>query len=461
MHLALTRVRGVRFAIAGLSLATMGCGEKHPPLASTAPPMVMVSQPIERVVTDYQVFTARTQAVQSVDVKARVTGYLTGILFKDGQNVQAGQVLFQIDDRPYKAALDQAKANLDFAKASLVKAQAEYNIGLSVQKQNPGAISQDEMTRRLGDRDEAAASVAQSQAALEQAQLNYGWCKVTAPIAGRIDRHLVDIGNLVSQDVTVLTNIVSLKPTWAYFDVDENTARRCQKMMAKHELQSVRANQIPVAMALAGDEDFSVPGVIDFVSNQLDPNTGSIRLRAVFPNEDGMLLAGLFGRIRVPVSQPHPALLVVDSAVGTNQGQRFVLVVDDNNEVQYRVVEVGQLQDGLREVHRYREVSEPGPDGQDVIQRVEVLRPSDRILVDGLQRVRPGAKVDPRPVDMLTLLAANPAGTTKAPTPGAATGTGEHKPASAPKPAEPKSAAPGAEAAKPAATPNAKVAKSE
>lgn len=390
--------------LAAAAAGPNGCDQKHPEPVATPPPVVMVALPAERTVTDYQVFTARTQAVQSVDVKTRVTGYLTGILFKDGDLVKAGDVLFQIDDRPYKAALDQALATLEFDKAALVKAQAEYDIGLSVQKQNPGAISKDELAKRLGARDEAKASVDQAKAAVENAQLNYGWCKVTSPIDGRINRHFVDIGNLVSQNVTTLTNIVSIKPVWAYFDVDENTVRFYQSLIQKGVVPSARDTKIPVDMALAGDVDFPNRGEIDFVSNQLDPNTGSIRLRAVFPNENGTITAGMFGRIRVPIGVPHKALLVADSAIGTNQGQRYVLVVNDQNEVEYRPVEVGQLHGGLREVLRYREVTETGPDGRGELKKVEVLKPTDRIIVEGLQRVRPGFKVDPRLVDMATLL---------------------------------------------------------
>jgi RND family efflux transporter MFP subunit len=399
--------------LALLALAA-SCDDKHPQAVATPPPVVMVSQPVERTVTDYQVFTARTQAVQSVDIKSRVTGYLTGILFKDGQEVKAGDVLFQIDDRPYKATLDQALATLEFNKAALVKAQAEYDIGLSVQKQNPGAISKDDLTKRLGARDEAKASVDQGKAAVESAQLNYGWCKVTSPISGMINRHFIDIGNLVSQDMTTLTNIVSLRPMWAYFDVDENTARRYQEMVQMGQAKSVRTNELPVDMALTGDQGFPVKGVVDFLSNQLDPNTGSIRVRARFPNENGSLIAGLFGRIRVPIGLPHQALLVADSAIGTNQGQRFVLVVNDQNEVEYRPVEVDQLHDGLREVQRFREVTETGADGKGVLKKVEVLKPTDRVIVDGLQRVRPGVKVDPKPVDMATLLVKPEPGAKKA-----------------------------------------------
>jgi RND family efflux transporter MFP subunit len=403
----MTATLGRRSAWAGVLLATgltCGCAQKHPSLVDTPPPAVMVSKPVQRTVTDYQVFTARTQAELSVDVKARVTGYLEKLLFKDGDEVQKGAVLFQIDDRPYKATLDQAKASLAFAQAALVKAQADYDIGLNVRKGDKGAISEQEITRRLGARDEATASVSQAKAALEQAQLNYDWCKVTAPISGRANQHFVDVGNVITKDVTTLTNMVSLKPIWAYINVDQNTVLNVQKLVAEGKIKRARESKIPADLGLATDKGFPFAGRIDFISNQVDPNTGTLRVRAVYPNEDGSLSAGLFARVRIPIGASHEALLVTDRAVGTNQGQKFILVVNDKNEVEYREVQVGQLHDELREIHRFRTIVEPGPDGNDVTKQVEVLKPSDRVIVEGLQRVRPGMTVDPKLVDMQTLL---------------------------------------------------------
>jgi len=420
MSVTLTHGKPTVLLLTILALVAAGCDEKHPHAVETPPPVVEVAQPVERTVSDYQVFTARTQAVQSVDVKARVTGYLTRINFKDGDLVKEGDVLFQIDDRPYKAALDQAKgtleaakASLDVAKAALVKNQADYDIGLNVQKQDKGAISEQEITRRLGARDEAKASVAQANGsiaqatgALENAQLNYDWCKVTAPVGGRATRHLVDVGNMVNQNATTLVNVVSLKPMWAYINVDQNTARRVQALVREGKIKSFREGEVPVDMGVSvgSEQSFPIAGAIDYVSNQLDPNTGTIQVRSVFPNENEALIAGAFARIRVPLTAPHPALLVNDRAIGTDQGQKFVLVVNDKDEVEYRPVEVGQLHDGLREVLRFRTITEAGADGKDVTKQVEILEATDRLIVNGLQRVRPGDKVDPRPVNMQTLL---------------------------------------------------------
>ena len=401
------------------ALVTPACTPKRPELAQLPPPVVMVATPVEREVTDYQIFTVRTEAVQSVDIKARVTGYLEEIKFVDGADVKKNDVLFQIDARPYKAALDEAKANLAYAKAALEEAEANYQIGMNVRKANPAAISEQEINQRLGARDEAAAGVMQAQASIESAQLNFDWCTVTAPIDGRIDRHFVDVGNLVSQDVTSLTNIVTIQPIWAYFDVDQNTALDVEKLIAAGKMKRAHESTINVALSLGQDTSFPIAGTIDFVSNQLDPNTGSLRVRAVFPNEDGFIGSGMFGRVRVPIGLPHDALLVLDEAIGTNQGQYYVLVVNDQNQVEYRAVDVGQVQDGLREVNRYRAITEPGKDGADTTKQVEVLTPSDRIIVQGLQRVRPGATVNPQLVDMLTLLNAPAPGTVP---PGAAAG---------------------------------------
>jgi multidrug efflux system membrane fusion protein len=413
-----------------------GCGEKQPKPVDTPPPTVMVAKSVERQVTDYQIFTARTEAVQSVDVKARVTGYLTKFQFKDGDLVKEGQPLFQIDDRLYKAALDQAeatlvvakadqeaaKAALEVANANLVKTQADYDIGQNVKKNNASAISDQEIVRRLGARDEAKGmidkakaaitkgegSIRQAEAELETARLNYNWCTVKAPCDGRTTRHFISVGDLVNQNTTILVNIVSLKPLWAYVNVDQNTVLRVQALVKAGKLKLVREGTIPVGMnvGVGTPESFPIPGVIDYVSNQVDANTGTLQVRCAFPNETEALVAGLFARIKVPISEPHQALLVADQAVGTNQGQKYVLVANDKDEIEYRAVDVGQVFDGLREVFRFRNINEPGSDARSQTRQVEVLKASDRIVVMGQLRARPGDKVTPQVVDMQSLLKA-------------------------------------------------------
>jgi RND family efflux transporter MFP subunit len=398
---------GKLVALASLALLAASCTSKNPAPVATPAPVVEVAVPLERIVTDYNVYIARTQAVKSVDVKPRVTGYLTKICFKDGDMVKENEVLFEIDDRPYKAALDRATAELKYRKAALVEAQAFYDIGLAVQKQEKGAISQQEITKRLGGRDEAAAAIEVAEATLYNAKLNYDWCKVTInpPLQGRISRHLVDEGNLVTADQTVLANVVSLDPMWAYFPVDENSAQEYQEKVMEGKLKSARDARVDVAMALGLSTHFDFKGYIDYVGNQFDPNTGSLTVRATIPNKDARLYAGEFGRVRVPMSEPHKGLLVADSAIGFEQGQRYILVVNDQNVVEQRGVEVGQLHDGFREVRRYRTVTELNAEGKNVARDIEVLRPTDRLIVSGLQRVRPGVTVQPRVVNMALLVA--------------------------------------------------------
>lgn len=388
---------------AGL-VALAGCDERQPKAVEMPPPAVLAALPVARDVTDHQVFTARTQAVQSVDIKARVTGYLMKIGFVDGGDVKKDQVLFEIDDRPYKAALDQAKAALEYSQAALVKNQADYDIAVNIRKDNPAALSKEDLNKALGARDESKGSVDKAKAAIETATLNYNWCKVTSPLDGRANTHFVDVGNLVTADTTSLTNIVSIRPIWAYFDVDENTAEKVRELVAEGKIKKVEGSNDPIDMALGSDKDFSYKGTVDFVSNQLDPNTATIRVRAVFPNENGFLAAGMFGRIRVPIGGVHKALLVNDRAIGTNQGQKYVMVVGEGNKVEMRIVDVGQLHSGLREVFPTRTVTEADAAGKSVKKTVEILKATDRIIVDGLQRARPGTVVAPTMVDMTTLL---------------------------------------------------------
>ncbi|MCS6852320.1 MAG: efflux RND transporter periplasmic adaptor subunit [Gemmataceae bacterium] len=381
-----------------------GCGGPHPSAVPTPPPVVLVARPVERTVTEYDIYTARTQAVQYVDIKPRVTGYLTKIHFKDGDLVKAGDLLFEIDDRPYKAQLDEAKGDVDAKAGAVMKTKALLDIGLATQKENVGAISQQEIERRRGDYEEAKGALEAAKAARDRAQLFYDWCRITSPISGRINRHFVDVGNLVTQDFTLLTNIVSLQPMWAYFDVDENSLIRYQALIQEGAIPSPRKTQLPVQLALGTDSAFPFHGFIDFVSNQVDPNVGSIRVRAVFPNDDGKLLPGLFGRVRVPASRPHSALLVQPRAIGVRQTINYVLVVNDQDEVEYREVELGGMHDGLREVLRERRLFETDAAGNVTERKVVVLKPTDRIIVDGVQRVRAGARASPRLVDMETLL---------------------------------------------------------
>ncbi len=364
-----------------------GCKPKAPVNSDAGPPGVSVSQPIQRDVTDYVEFVGRTESPNSIEIRARVTGYLMGMPFREGDTVKAGDLLFQIDDRPYKAELDQAAASLEEAKAAAVKSQAFLDIGLETQKLSPGAVSQQEIVQRQGARDEANAAVKSAQASLERCQLNYDWCKVTSPIAGRVSRYYLTLGNLATQDTAVLTTIVSEDPLYVYFDIDERTALRIIRSLLPGEVDRIKNKQVPVLMGLSDEQDFPHTGYIDFANNVVNPSTGTVTVRGVFDNPLGtsgrrLLKPGMFVRVRLPIGKPYPALLVSEKALATDQGQKCVYVVDAKNQVEYRRVKVGPVQsDGLRVIE-------------------EGVKAGEWVLVSGLQLVRPRLEVKPEQVPM-------------------------------------------------------------
>jgi membrane fusion protein, multidrug efflux system len=359
-------------------MSLTGCMKKPDAAPPAPPPTVTVSKPVARDVVDNADFTGRTDAPFFTKILPRVTGYLVGMPFKEGSIVKKDQVLFEIDDRPYKAALDLAKGNMEVAKASLIKSQADYDIGLAVQKQSKEAISVQELTKRLGTRDEAQGNVEKAKGDLENAQLNFDWCKVKSPIEGQVSRYDLTLGNLVNQNATVLTTVVSQDPMWVYFDVDENTmlyVKRKIIMPSKVDLLTEKGG-IPVFMGLEDEKsEFPHKGSIDFGNNVVNPSTGTITLRGVFDNPANtvgkrMLLPGMFVRVRLPLGKLHPALLVDEKALGTDQDKKFVYVVNSENKVTSKRVTLGPLQeDGLRVV--------------------EGLKPDDLVITDGLQLVRP------------------------------------------------------------------------
>lgn len=367
--------------------------------AAPATPTVTVAKPVEKQVTDYVDFTGRTDAVFTTDVRPRVTGYLVGMPFREGALVAKDQVLFEIDDRPYKAALDLAKAAEDVAKAALVKAQGDYEIGVTIEKERRDAISTQDLIRRLGARDEAKAEVEHAKAAVVNAQLNYDWCKVRSPIDGQIGRYLLTLGNLVNADMTLLTTVVSEDPMYVYFDVDENTMLailRTVVLPSKVELLSQKGG-VPVLMGLSDETGFPHKGYVNFGSNTVNPSTGTIMLRGVFDNPANslgkrLMRPGMFTRVRLPVGKAHPAVLVSEKALQSDQGQKYLLVVDSDNKVEYCRVKTGALQ----------------PDGLRVI--AEGLKPDQRVIVAGAQMVRPGVtvKVDETPMPTDTPAAAVP-----------------------------------------------------
>jgi len=361
--------------------------------------VVSIAQPIVAETADYVDFTGRTEALENVDIRPRVGGYLEKVLFTPGQDIQKGAPLFEIDRRPYKAALEQAEAQLRVAEVKARQALIEYNRIVDLFEKD--SATELERDRQTALRDAADADVLGAKANLETARLNYEWSVVTAPISGRISRNYVDPGNLVqggTTTATLLTNIVSTDPIFAYFDVDERTVLICQQGIREGKLKSARSgeNDWPVYLGLANEEGFPHLGRIDFAENKIDPQTGTLRVRGVFPNpapdptKPPVLAPGFFVRIRLPLSEPVSALQVSERALGQDQGQRFALVVNDKNIVEYRRLGVGRLDNGLRVI----------TDG---------LKPDDWIIVNGLQRVRPGVTVAPQRVEMRTLAPPAPA----------------------------------------------------
>jgi RND family efflux transporter MFP subunit len=350
-------------------------------VASSSPPAVGVSLPVEREVTDFAEFTARVSAVESTDVRARVSGQIVAVPFQSGALVQQGDVLVEIDVRPFQAELETRIAEEARAAANLSLAQIEFNRIEGIPPDSRTVFEYDTASARL---QEARAAKAAATAAVESARLNVEWCRVVAPISGRISYKYVTTGNVVTGGIgsgTLLTTIVSVDPMYANFDVDERTVQRIQQLIREGQLESNEEADIPVWLGLAAEDGLPHHGTINFVDNQINPKTGTLRVRGVFPNADGALVPGYFGRVRVPVSAPHKAVLVSDRVLDTDQGQKIVYVVGEDNKVTVRPVRVGALHDGLREV----------ADG---------LKPGERVIVNGLQQVRPGVTVEPTLVNM-------------------------------------------------------------
>jgi RND family efflux transporter MFP subunit len=344
--------------------------------APPPPPKVTVSQPVVRDVVEWDEYTGRLEAVESVEVRARVSGYLQSVHFTDGAIVKKGALLFVIDPRPYQAELNRTKASLEQAIARHERTQKDFARAQQLVKSR--AISEEEVDTRAADQREARESVQAARAAVEATRLNVEFTEVRAPISGRIGRHLVTQGNLINggtAESTLLTTIVSLDPIFCYFEADERSYLKYVRLSRTGERPSSRDVRNPAYLALANETGYPHQGYIDFVDNRLDPNTGTMTGRAVFPNPDPTLTPGLFARVRITGSGQYKALLLPDEAFGTDQTQRFVFVVDDQNTVAYRKVELGPIIDGLRVIRGG-------------------LQPEDWVIVNGVQRVRTGAKVE-------------------------------------------------------------------
>ncbi|MFV3130023.1 efflux RND transporter periplasmic adaptor subunit [Niveispirillum sp. KHB5.9] len=364
---------------AGLTglLALAGCGKGGQGAATPPPPQVVVSQPVKKNVQEWDEYTGRFAAVEDVEIRARVSGYLTAVNFQDGQVVFKGDPLFVIDPRPYQAAADAARAGVAQAQASVQLAQRELDRARDLRQTQ--AVSQSVLDTRSQQLQAATAQLLAAQAQARAADLDLEFTSVKAPVTGRVSNHRVSVGNLVSggsAQSTLLTTIVSLDPIHFYFDADQASYLRYQRQSRSGERPSSRDNANPVILSLPDEQGFTHQGRIDFVDNQIDDGTGTIRARAVFDNPDMVLTPGMFARLRLVGRPNYDGLLLPDAAIGTDQNRRFVYVVDKDNKATYRGVTTGPLVDGLRVIR-------------------EGLTAGDKVVVAGLQRVKPGAAVTP------------------------------------------------------------------
>lgn len=368
------RFAAVRFPLicSLTALVAVSACERHVvELQPTPPPTVTISQPIEREIGDIHEFIGHTEAIKSVAVYARVSGFIDEVAFKDGDVVNEGDLLFQIDPRPFDADVARDQAALAAAKARATRAAAD--LARAQRLVRGKTITQEDLDRIVADEAEAAAAVKQAEASLTTSKLNREYSTITAAVGGRVSRAMITKGNLVNGSTgnpTLLTTIVPIDPIYAYFDVDEATYLRVAKKARDPDYEKP-----PVDIQLANERGFPHRGQIDFLDNKVDPATGTIRGRGEFPNPDGVIAPGMFVNVRIRSRDTHPALLVSDRAVGMDQGRKYLLVVGADNKVEYREVRTGPLVDGLRAIE-------------------EGLKPDDWVIVNGLQRARPGVTVE-------------------------------------------------------------------
>jgi len=374
------------------AITAAGCARPAAQPAEPPPPKVSVSQVVFRDLTEWDEFTGRLEAVNTVAVRPRVSGFVSAVRFREGAIVRRGDLLFQIDPRPFQAEVDRLKAEVVRARATVQRANSEAQRAERLTAQD--AMSREEHDRRASFAQEAGAQVEAVAAALRAAELNLEFTRVTSPITGRVGRAVTTEGNLVSSgpgEATLMTTVVSLDPIYAVFDVDEQSFLRYGTLASEGKRASAREAGLGIQMALAGEQDFPHAGKMNFLDNQVDPATGTIRARAVFANGDSTLTPGLFVRLRVPGTRSYGGALVRDGAVGTDLDKRFVYVVGGDRTIAQRPVTLGPNINGLRVVRTG-------------------LANGDLIVVNGLQRVRPGMKVETEVVPMDAPPAAGQAG---------------------------------------------------
>jgi RND family efflux transporter MFP subunit len=384
-------MRGILLAAASLAAVSLSAcaGKKSTP--APPPPIVFVAHPLQKQIVDWDDYVGRFEAIDSVDVRPRVTGYLQAIAFRDGQVVRKGQLLFVIDPRPYQAALEQAKGQEAHAAAALQNAKVELDRAEKLLAAK--AISEQEHQTRLSADQTAAADLLAAKAATATAALNLSFTRVTAPLSGRISDRRVAPGNLVTQDTTILTNITDLDPIRFTFDGAEALYLKYERENQQGGRPSSRRFANPVEIRLQDQPNYAIKGRMDFVDNTIDPNSGTIRGRAVVPNPNYILTPGLFGHLRLLGSAAYTGLLIPDAAITSQQSDQIAYVVGADNKVEQRKIRTGPLVDGLRAVR-------------------SGLRPDDEVVVDGVQRAKVGVKVTTKPGEI------KPPNPAQSPTPG-------------------------------------------
>lgn len=344
-----------------------------------APP-VTVAKPLVETLREWSDFTGQFQAQDSVEIRARVSGYLESVNFNDGQLVEKGDLLFVIEPRPFEIALDSAKAQLAQAEAELELAKVQLERTAELRKKDFASVQS--FDERAAEVKNATAARDKARADVDRAQLNLDYTRVLAPVSGRVGRHEVSIGNLVvggTGETTLLTTIVSLDPIWLRFNVSEGDAMTYKRLIQKGELESARTGSISVQGQLIDETDWPLKGNIDFVDNQFNRTTGTIRVRATFPNPELFISPGQFGRVRVPMSQEKPTMLVPDASVVTDQSTKLLFTVTEDGTVVPKPVELGAVTDGGLRIVRTG------------------ITPDDKVIINGLLRARPGQKVTPQP----------------------------------------------------------------
>ncbi|HZZ27544.1 MAG TPA: efflux RND transporter periplasmic adaptor subunit [Pirellulales bacterium] len=378
---------GMLVALAWIGLTLSGCDKFMPGKSASGapsgppgmpppkPPEVFVSLPVLAEVTDYEDFTGRSMAKPTIDIRPRVTGYLDKIYFKEGADVKEGDMLYEIDPRPYQAEVDRAQSNLSQAEAHLKR------LNLDLQRANSmlpnRTISQEQYDQVAGDQAEAQAAIGVAQASLDLAKLNLSYTKIKAQISGRLSRTMFDQGNLVKADDTVLTTIVALDPIYATFGVDERLLEKVHTYIAKGMVKTNEKGQVPVLMSLVNEQGFPHPGTVSFIDNHLDTGTGTLEVRGEFPNANRRILPGLYARIRLPLGEPYQAITIPEKALMPDQDKKFVYVVNGENKVEYRQVETGRSE------------------GSQLVI-LKGVAAGEKVVVSGLQRVRPDMVVEPK-----------------------------------------------------------------